>query len=69
MGLCVTYPEVSPEGGQDDTHTLLNSGLLTFHKPRDHSLGEQQHAVVNVVQKVVQRETVDPKDCVQRVET
>lgn len=40
-----------------------------LHEPRDHRFGEKQHSAINVVQQAVQRETVDPEDGVQGVET
>lgn len=42
---------------------------LTLHEPCDSCFCEKQHPTINVMQQVMQRETVDPEDRVQSVKT
>lgn len=69
MTTWVTHREVSPDGAQSRAGTVANSEPLTFHEPCDSCFGEKQHPIINVMQQVMQRETVDAEDRVQSVKT
>lgn len=58
-----------PGGAQSGAFPRSSAEPLTFHEPCDSCLCEKQHPVIDVMQQVVQRETVDAKDNVQSVET
>lgn len=69
MTTWVTHHEVSPDGAQSRAGTVANSKPLTFHEPCDSCFSEKQHSIINVMQQVMQRETVDAEDRVQSVKT
>lgn len=56
-------------GARTGTGKLRASEPLTFHEPCDSCFCEKQYPVIDVMQQVMQRETVDAKDCVQSVKT
>jgi len=72
-GPCVTtrvaHHQARPDGAQGRAGTVANSEPLTFHEPCDSRFGEKQHPIINVMQQVMQRETVHAEERVQSVKT
>lgn len=64
-----SHPQNQLDSAWPGAGPLANSEPHTFHEPCDSCFGEKQHSAVNVMQQVVQRETVDAQDRVQSVKT